>query len=425
MLGAVSAADPEDAGAGGGLSGTISTRYRGRTTSGDDDHDLYLTILTDLEPATQGGWSFHLLGTLLASLGGQQNSSDVFFSLTDTREGDVSAQLYHAYAEGHTTGLVESVRVGRLLDYETPALAWFDGASISTAPRGSNKASAGLYGGLPVRAYGDSLHGDALVGVWGKLSAWRGARLRLDYMHVEDEFLATDETDDLLALGLWQTLGQELSLEGHYSHLDGDARDVQVSGTLMPLDSGLVLRMSYFRLLETQTQRTVEFDPFFETLLELEPYSQGRLLISQAFGEAWVLEAGADLRRLHDQQDDSQFNRDFDRVFGSVSMLEALPWDLEAQASVDSYSSDEDEVTGYGADLTKPLGRASQVALGTYYSLYKYSLTQNEERDHVRSYYLRWRRRLDERRRFDLRYELEDATQGEFHTFRIGYAWSF
>jgi hypothetical protein len=226
-------------------------------------------------------------------------------------------------------------------------------------------------------------------------------------------------------VGLWQNLSPEISVEGRYAHLDGDPRDFTLAGTLASPDGGLVMRLSYFQLLTAQAQHTIEFDPFYESLLELFPYGQARALVSKAFGDAWVLEGGVDVRRVLDQDDVGQFNRNFDRLFATASWLEGLPWDLQASVTVDSYDSQDDEVLTAGADLSRYFGEADRATIGTYYSLYKYDIAQNEERDDVRTWYVGLRHRLDDARRLDGRYEYEDAIQGEFHTLWLGFTWSF
>jgi hypothetical protein len=407
------------------VAGHVSVRYRGRFTEGDSDHDLYTTVYADVGEQGRDDWTYHLLGTVIASLDARERSDEVFFSLDDTRDGRVQGRVYHAYAHLHPADSLASLRLGRQLDYDTPVLAWFDGASVESTEFGERRVSGGAYGGLPVHTYESSVHGDGLLGVWAQTRPWHGGRLRLDYMHIADEYMATDEVDDLFSVNAWQSIGGAASVEGDYTHLNGEPRDARLTANLLSSDQATVVRASVYRLLETQTQRVIELDPFYESLLELFPYTQARLLASRSFGDTWLLEGGFDLRRVDDKKDVGQFNHDFDRLYATGTVFEGLPLDIEASVTVDSYDARGNDVRSFGADLTKASGERDEVSLGTYYSLFKYDVFQDEERDNVRTWYLRVRRRPSKKRTIDVRYEYENSDQGEFHTLRLGSTWKF
>ena len=410
------------------IAGHAAARYRGRSGDGVDDHDIYTTLYADVGLERPGDWTYHLLGTAYADLDGSADSTDefVFFGLADTYDSPVHGDLYHLHADYHGRGALERGRVGRQLDYATPELAWFDGASVELAERGARQSSGGLYGGIPVHAYESSPEGDVVFGLWGQTHPWKGGRLRLDWMHLEDEYLLAENEDDLIALSAWQTLARAWRVEGAYTTLEGDARDLELSGAWLAEEQDLVLRASFYRLLEAQTQQVIELDPFTTSLFELFPYEQARVLASKSFGGTWSLEGGFDVRRVDDEGDIGQFNRDFERYFATVASSQGLlPWDLEAALTVDSYDSQGDDVRSFGGDLARAVSQRDEVSVGTYYSLYKYDIFQNEERDDVRTYFARLRRELGESRTFDLRYEYEDDDDEDYHTLRVGTTWQF
>jgi hypothetical protein len=413
--------DPDEIG------GHFAARYRGRFGDGTDDHDVYTTLYTDVGEAEPGDWTYHVLGTVYADLDGGEDGTDefVFFGLADTYDSAVHGDLYHLYADYHGRGGLERGRLGRQLDYDTPELAWFDGASLALGEHGSRRSSGGLYGGIPVHAYESSAEGDMVFGLWGQTHPWRGGRLRLDWMHLEDEYLLAENENDLLALSAWQTLARAWRLEGAYTALEGDPRDLELTGAWLAETHDLVLRASYYRLLEEQNQLVLELDPFTTSLLTLFPYEQARLLASQGF-ESWSLEGGFDLRRVEDQGDVGQFNRDFERYFLTVAASEGLlPWELEAALTADTYDSQGDDVRSFGGELSRAVGQRAEVSAGTYYSLYKYDIFQNEERDDVRTYFARLWREIGASRTFDLRYEYEDDEDEDYHTLRLGTTWHF
>ena len=407
------------------VEGHVSTRYRSRFTDGDDRQDIYTTLYADVGDSQKDPWTLHMLGTLRATLTGSTSEESSLFGLDDTFDGALQGRIYDAYADYRDEDAIERLRIGRQFDHETPTLAWFDGVSLRLRGRGDRQISGGIYGGVPVHTYESSSHGDGLVGVWGQAYPWSGGRVRLDYMHIKDEHESIDRVDDLLSLAAWQSLGPGLQLEGDYSRLDGEERDVRVAASWLADEQELIVRLSVYRLLATQRQRVIELDPFYESLLELVPYTQARVLVSRSFTDTWNLEGGVDLRRVDDDEQVGQFNRNFDRVFATVSVFRGLPLNLEGSFTADSYHSSGNDVRSLGAELTRRLGERGEATLGTYYSLFTYDLFQNEERDNVRIWFARFRREQSQRRTLDLRYEFENSDQGEFHTLRIGLKWQF
>jgi len=65
------------------------------------------------------------------------------------------------------------------------------------------------------------------------------------------------------------------------------------------------------------------------------------------------------------------------------------------------------------------------LSVGSYYSLYKFELFLNDERDHVRTYYGRVRHKASQAIAFDLDYEFERTDLADFQTLRMGFTWRF
>jgi hypothetical protein len=75
-------------------------------------------------------------------------------------------------------------------------------------------------------------------------------------------------------------------------------------------------------------------------------------------------------------------------------------------------------------DLKRDFGEKVVASIGSYYSLYKYDLYLVEERDDVRTYYLRLRYKGGPSWSCDLRYEYEDSFD-DYSTLRMGATWLF
>src|SRR6185369_7255105 len=99
-------------------------------------------------------------------------------------------------------------------------------------------------------------------------------------MHLEDEALLGAHNNDLYAAGVWQSVGS-FELEGQYSRLEDEDRDVRGRVTFNQPEVDLMLQVSWYQLLHTQNDLVLELDPFFSATQALFPYSQLGLLVSK------------------------------------------------------------------------------------------------------------------------------------------------
>lgn len=408
------------------LSGSLALRYRGRATGDEQDHDLRTLLTLDLADPRAPWISAHLLARVDGDLDGEDGP--VYQELSDTYDESVVAKLYLAYADVALGARPEegpgTLRVGRQSDARLPEVLRLDGLSFLSRPMGARDVELGLYGGVPARLYEDSHEGDRAYGTFVEGRPWAGGRARVDWMHLEDEVLLGEGRDDLLALGLWHTLSQRVRLEGEFSHLEGDPRDVRVRALYDDPDTESLVRFGYFELLESQKFRVQELDPFTEQLLEYFPYRQGNLNVSRALGEHAVLDLGLDVRRMSDSGDVGEFNREWERYYATATWRDAFTPGLSLSLTGDRWDDDERDTSALGADCAYEQ-EPWRVALGSYYSLYKYELLELSERDDVRTYYVRATRELSARVRLDCQYEFEDDDLDTYHTVRLGVLWRF
>lgn len=406
------------------LHGSLRTRLRARERDGDRDLDLYTSLALDGGDAERDAWTWRLDGQVLTDLDGAGDPDSEFFSLADAQGGDARGYLYEAYAERHDTDELASLRIGRQSDWETPVLLAFDGVRAATRPSGKARAELGGYAGRVVRLYDDAGSDDPVFGLWGGWRAWRAARLRIDWVHLEDEERLGAERNDLVRGALAQTLGERLRLDAAWSWLEGANRDASVRTTWLDAERDLALVATWKRLFEAQGVLAQELDPFTEALLEQAPYWEGRFTASKGFGERWRLEAGVEARRLEDDGDEGAFNHDFDRVWATATVAR-LPLELELALTGERWDAGDDGVDAWGAELSRLLASGARLSVGTDYALYKVDLFQLEERTDVRTWYARWRERRGAGWAWDLGYEYQDDPGADLHTLRIGGTWSF
>ena len=68
---------------------------------------------------------------------------------------------------------------------------------------------------------------------------------------------------------------------------------------------------------------------------------------------------------------------------------------------------------------------ATTASLRTFYSLSKFDLFSNSERDDVRTWFVRLRHKVSRALVLEGDYELEDNDFDEYHRLRLGVTWNF
>jgi hypothetical protein len=408
------------------VEGYLNLRWRSRWSedSEQDDHDLYGVLGVDLESGGENGWGFHLLGRGAWSADSQSRTS-IFYSEQDTHGSELDGDLYHAYFELPLHDSLRLVRVGRMLIHHTPEVAHFDGAQIESEPLGLTGFSVGAYGGSSVHLAEDWPSDEWLAGLYTSFRPWERGQFRVDWMHFEDDDRFGLGENDLVTFGLGHRLLDELRVEGEYSLLDGEDRDMHIKGFLTLPDQELSLRASYYRLFEPERNFAFELNPYFNFLNVYQPYDQGQLVITKGFGEVLEVLGGVDARRVDEQQDVGRFNRDFDRYYVTVSAPDLLPLSTTPSVTGEVWDSPQNDISTWGGDLTSRFNEETQASVGTYYSLYKYYFDLAAERIHVRTYYGEVKHEVSESVALRVRYEYEDESSDSFHSLRLGVTWRF
>ncbi|MCC6785437.1 MAG: hypothetical protein IT457_21480 [Planctomycetes bacterium] len=403
--------------------GRASLRYRGREGDGDSDHDLIAYLDLDLGSAERDPISAHVSGRGYADLDGHEDDGN--FNGLDETLGDVVLRLYEAYLDVHAIDELEVLRVGRQPLVETPVELSFDGLRAESARFSAIDGFGGAYVGVPVHHYESSHSGDLVVGLNAGASPWEGARLRADFMHLEDELRTSSPTDDLFGISLRQRLLEHATLFAKQTWRDGDPRDFVLRGRGELVDLGLDLNAGYRELLTAQRALVTELDPFHDVLLEEQPYRLADLELTKDLSETVSVAVGGAVRRLADLGDEGQFNREYERVW-LRPMLDDLWVDgLSLAISAEAWRADGDAVRSLAGDLSWRVDDSLRFSLGTAYDLYKYDSFTGIEREHVRSWYLRVVSQPQARLRLDGGYEIESAEGEHFHLFRVGITWSF
>lgn len=429
-----SGAEDSAAGAGSGarsdalgglpVQGFLSTRYRYRS-GGGSDHDLSTTLGLRVGKPDEDPFTLSLLAWANADLGGRRGTDDPFFDINDTYSKDVTGRLYEAYVDAHRVDGLGLLRLGRQPLHETPEYVTFDGLRLESEPLGERDLRLGAYGGIPVHHFESSSNGDSVVGAYVELRPWEQGRARLDYMLLEDRYLLGDQQNDLLGLQVWQNLGPKLRLEGAYTVLEGESRDFRGRASWLEVEQDLVVRATYYELFGTQRDLVNEFDPFYAALREYYPFREVQFLVSKGFAERYRADLGAQVRRLRDDGDEGEFNRDFERYHARLVIDDLVVDDLTLGLTGELHDAGSGEYASWSADLERRWSERWKTVVGTFYALYDFDLLSLRERNDVRVYFLDVALRASASTRASARYEFEDDDLDDYHVVRVGLTWRF
>ncbi len=408
--------------------GTWSFRWRMRDAGDARDQDAYSVLSLNVGRPGTDRVSGHLLARLSADLDGRGDADTqrTFGSLQDTHGKSVYADLYEASVDvNRPFDAPVEARIGRQYETSTPEIAHFDGVRVQSKEMGRSKIVAGAYGGVPVRLYEATSISDQIYGAWAESRPWSNGRVRADWMHVNEDAQPSDFSNDLLGLSLWQRFGEQWLVDGAYTRLESENRDVRLRATWNDGKGDWLVQGSYYELLEPQRAFAQEFDPLFSTLQQFEPYRQYRMLASKNLGEHVRLDLGGDLRRLEDSGDESRLNHDYDRGYATVVVSDLPAQGLALSLTGDTWESDQQDIRTWGADLTWTPNKKWRASVGSAYALYKYDVVQDVERDDVRTWYGRLRHALGTAWTLDLEYAYDDDDFDNHQLFMAGATWHF
>ncbi len=421
------AEEPEKAESRFPVHGSFSLQYRFRKSHDESDHDLHSVLALDVGEETQNPVRFHFLGRVTADLDGisEDDESSAFDGLVDVFDQSVVGLIYECSLDFDGPAPIEVIRLGRQSLIDTPVVAGLDGALVESEPFGKLEATLGAYGGLPTHLYESSYEGDLLAGAYAQARPWRSARLRVDWMHVDDEREGLGFDDDLFGIGFWQGIGGSMQVDVRATFLEEASRDLRLLATCQHAPTELRVQASYYELFHTQRQASIEIDPFYSSALDYFPYRQAGLSVARSFGECFDVAAGTDVRRLRESGDTGPFNREFERYYLAPTFHDFLVDGTDLTITGDLWDADDDATAAVGVELLRTFKESLDARIGSSYALFKQDFYDVSERFDVRTYYLSIDCRASKRLRLAGRYELELDDFDTYHNLRIGATWTF
>jgi hypothetical protein len=419
------------------LTGSFSMRYLYRTAdtsvSRESDQDLFADLRLDLTRPRDNRYEFHFQGAVRTDLDGNQDvvGYSPLEDIGDTWGRPTHAQLLEANAVlNDPLRYTRRIIVGRQAGARDEQV-FFDGA---LAEIGSDKLLLTLYGGAAVHFY-------EINWTWGK-DTLEGAGLdyrplptlgmSADALAVKDvrEFYpgSGEVHDRMLSFKVWQRFEPFTRVAVQYRYLNGASRDLTVRGVGAWQAQDAEMSVSYFRQFTPQAELSNELSLFYDVIGVSAPFQSVDVRLRKFIASRVAIDLGYFRRDLLDQADHGPFNKEYSRAFidGEISdlFIANLAWTVTAER----WKSDSTSSQTLGTDLTyriKKGGRESRVAVGTYYSLYKYDYYADlGVRDEVRTYYLDGKYPLAKGLAMNGRYEYEHSNE-QYQTFRLGMRYDF
>lgn len=404
--------------------GSVSTRYRSRHSGSETDQDLGVSTSIDAGDRERHAVTAHFAGRGFLDLDGIQQDSSLN-GLDETFDESLGGYVYAAHADLHRVPGLDLARVGRQSIVDAPQWIDVDGAAAETKRHGSMRVFGSAFVGAPVRYWDGTTHGDRAYGTAVGLQPWQGGRIRLDWMHVDDDLYAVDGSDDLVSMQAWHSVSDSANVYAKHTWLDGDPRDFVLRGNGYFESLGLDGSLTYRELLTTQTAQTTDFDPYSPMFVTYAPYRQLEALLAKQFGERWSLTGGCDARQLRDEGDESQFNREYSRLYFGPAVEKLFDEDLTLSAQAEFWDATDGEYSTISGDLRWRASKQTTATLGTSYARFAYDAFAGEERDNARTWYLRVQHRPRPSLRVEGSLAHESNDIDSYVHFRIGTTWTF
>lgn len=413
--------------------GSISNRYRFRTTGGVSDHDLEAMGTLDfgdqmqdrVSGSVQVGGIFQLNGT---------DTGSPFTSVYDSFSSPAVERIYQAYADFQDLGPLEKIRAGRQSRYEFGWL-YYDGATLESRTVDGVKFT--LYGGVPVHLYETSIGndpGDWMVGGAFQVDPASWARIRLEAVHLKDDTsgyrAAVGKNEDtLIGWSLWLDSGQTVSFSSRFTAFQDQVRDVDAEMRLWVPERELTTRIRFYSLLKAIGVREVDVDSY-GFVGAYEPFVEGSVILTKGFGQRFFVDTGFVGRTLLAQNVSSAFNHGYNRAFLTLSTVD-LPIQGMSLAATGDYFHGTDNVLkndvfagSFSADQ-EFWERRIRASIGTGYYLYRYNLYTGEDEEDVRTYFARVTGKIWKSLEGRLTYEMEQNSTNDFHTVDTRVTWKF
>jgi hypothetical protein len=410
------------------IAGQYYLKSRSRWSEEDSDWDLYnffSLTMKDTKKNPKVKLHFDILG--LWDLDGKPKAgvSDDFRDIYDTYDASFHGRAYSAYADIFKLYPETQVRIGRQSLYQNENLT-FDGGFVEHKLAG--KLDARLFYGVPVNDFDAHKGNDFVYGAGFTMKLEKNVWARLELMRSQDDREAPLDTltDDMLFLSGKYKPYKYLSLYGRFSWIDSH---IPGRGTV---DRRHVLkalaRIPRYRMLAKLTavvqpvtlkEHTTEFSDFFAAMQEFKPYYQISGYLMKEFNDFVAGEIGCDIRELKDGDDEGALNREFVRPYVTVTLSDLLLKDGEFEMTFEYWDTIDHDILTLDASYTQKFGKKWKGAVGTSYEAYDYDNITLEEKENVRTYFLKLKYEVTKNASLRVKYSYMDDKYDSFSKLEL------
>lgn len=419
------------------LDGSIGMNYRYRTTANESDKDLYTDF--QMKYAFDKDISASLFLSQITDMDSNE-SLNGFYVFDEILSKKSETKLYTAFVDFKNQLGLADIKVGRQYSYESKSYH-FDGIRAESKEYAqAMNLKAYAYAGRPVRYFVSphenrgvcsSCHGSTgLTDFEGSGSLWglglsvrpdNDTRLTLDHSLVTEDAYFGSVDADYTTFSAWHKFSDNFNARLNWNMIESHSSDIRLMfGYDLP-DSQFNVQFTYFQQMKTLSGLPSEFDPYSFSMKKYYPYHNFSLTAYKGIGEYAFINGGMDLRKMRDSGAESDFNREYFRLYISPGIRDLPVKGFSASLDMDLWNANGDDVFALGIGLQYKPDNKLKVSAGTSFSKFKYEYFDDTEKTNVRTIYLKGAYKFIDDVRAELGYQLESAEGDTFKNINLGF----
>ena len=410
-------------------------RYRATQVSGEhlSDQDIAAELRFDVTMPERNRFEFHFFGTANGDLDGKREQTSFYplEDVTDTTSSWLFASLYEAHLDvNYLLPYLRQLRIGRQAGTRSEQI-FFDGVASDFDV--AQKLRMTVYGGVAVHFFEiDSPWGsDMLAGIGADYFPFDATAVNMDYLYTRDnrtDYLGTDRKDHLLSFKVRQRLLPSTKAMIEFNLVNVKSRDMEIRVINSFPKQALELSAAYYIQFQTMGELSNELSQFYDVVGATSPYQYFDINVRKLFGQHFSLDAGYYYRFLLKKQEESEWNRQYTRLFAAFGMEDVLLSGLSFAFNGDYWKTGDNQVSSAGLSAEYEFevrNKKANVDIGTYFSLYKYDdFSEQGERENVQTYYIKSKIPVTRDVAVEGRYEYENGLEN-YHALRVGMCYEF
>lgn len=402
------------------MCGSLSTRYRFKSTWEETDHDLDSLLTLEIKHIIPDTLHFSMRGAVISDIGGNQYSSyfpsKLFRDVYDAYDYNIYGRLYQAYFDAENLFYSRSlVRLGRQ-ERHLDMVYYFDGAFAEVDIHEAVTISA--FGGSSVYDFKGPKHDDWIAGAGVGFSPVPTTEIYFNFVHLTEDARNEGLHDDVYMVKIKQLLFEFLELSGHGTVLAEQWKELHFQGIFYYPEWDFQIKTQVHLLVNPVERVTTNIDTYTTFMRSLQPYQEFFLDISKTLGDNLCAEAGYRGRKLDRDRDGEAFNREFN-LFYATATISDYPWqNFSVSVSGELWLSEgggKNDFYGVDAEITYRWDTKLKVSIGTDYALYKYDAYLEDEKIDVYTTFAGLSYKYSQNLEFKIRYEWETYQGEDFH----------